>query len=201
LLKGLQDAPRIVNGVWRLGVEPTEPAPAAPLTLIHSYPDLPMEEVYPRVEQTDIAQVFLRERGQGRVVYFPWDVDRTFWEVLCIDHGKLIANAVHWATNEEPPVTVTGPGVLDVTLWRQKNSMTVHLVNLTNPMMMKGPFRELLPIGEQKIRVRLPEGTRVGQVRLLAANQEPHVVQEGSQLTVTTSSILDHEILAIDFKT
>jgi len=36
------------------------------------------------------------------------------------------------------PVTVTGPGVLDVTAWRQKEAMTVNLVNLRpNPMMMK----------------------------------------------------------------
>jgi hypothetical protein len=201
LLKGLEDAPRIVNGAWRLNVEPTEPSPGAPLTLIPSYPDLPMEKVYPRVARTDIAEVFLRERGKGRVAYFPWDIDRTFWDVLCVDHGKLLANAVHWATNEPPPVVVTGPGVLDVTVWRQRNSMTVHLVNLTNPMMMKGPFRELLSVDEQKIRVRLPDGTRPGKVTLLATNQSPHVAHIGPELVVTTSSILDHEILAIDFKT
>ena len=121
--------------------------------------------------KTDIAQVFLRESGKGRVVYFPWDIDRTFWEVLCVDHFKLLRNAVEWATNEEPPVTVTGPGVLDVTVWRQKNSMTVHLVNLTNPMMMKGPVRELIPVSEQQVRVRLPEGARPQRVQLLAANK------------------------------
>ena len=55
-------------------------------------------------------------------------------------------NAVNWATNEEAPVTVTGPGILDVTVWLQKQSMTVHLVNLTNPMFMKGPVRELIGI-------------------------------------------------------
>jgi hypothetical protein len=201
LLKGLEDAPRIVNGAWRLEVEPNEPPSAAPLTLIPSYPDLPMEQVYPRIAQTDTAEVFLRERGRGRVVYFPWDIDRIFWEVLCLDHGKLLANAVHWATNEEQPVMVSGPGVLDVTVWRQKSSMTVHLVNLTNPMMMKGPARELLPVGEQKIRLRLPAGTRVQNVKLLAANKTPHFVRSGPDLVVTTSSILDHEILAIDFKT
>ena len=37
-----------------------------------------------------------------------------------MDHFKLLRNAVDWATNEEPPVTVTGPGVLDVTVWRAK---------------------------------------------------------------------------------
>jgi hypothetical protein len=88
------------------------------LTLIPSCPDLPMEMVYPRVAKTDVAQVFLREnRAGGRVVYFPWDVDRTFWEVLSGDHLALLRNAVDWATNEERPVTVTGPSVLDVTRW------------------------------------------------------------------------------------
>ena len=106
-----------------------------------------MEKVYPRVVKTDKSQLFLRESGAGRVVYFPWDIDRTFWEVLSADHLRLLRNAVEWATNEEPVVTVTGPGVLDVTVWRQQDSMTVHLVNLTNPMMMKGPMRELISIG------------------------------------------------------
>ena len=56
-----------------------------------------------------------------------------------LDHAKLLRNAVLWATNETAPVTVEGQGVLDISIWGQKNSMTVHLVNLTNPMMMKGP--------------------------------------------------------------
>jgi hypothetical protein len=199
LLKGLEEAPRIVNGVWRLNVDPIPPSLTAPLTLIPSYPDLPMEKVYPRIDRTDIAEVFLREQGKGRVVYFPWDIDRTFWEVLSVDHGKLMANAVHWATNEDPPVVVSGPGVLDVTIWRQKNSMTVHLVNLTNPMFMKGPFRELLPLGQQTIRIRLSESSKVKGVKFLAANQKPQVTRSGPDLLVTTPSILDHEILAIDF--
>jgi Beta-galactosidase trimerisation domain len=199
LLKGLEDAPRIVNGVWRLHVDPIQPPLTAPLTLIPSYPDLPMEKVYPRIDRTDIAEVFLREQGKGRVVYFPWDIDRTFWEVLSVDHGKLMANAVHWATNEHPAVVVSGPGVLDVTIWRQKNSMTVHLVNLTNPMFMKGPFRELLPLPQQAIRIRLSESSKVKGVKFLAANQKPQVTRSGSDLLVITPSILDHEIFAIDF--
>ncbi len=42
-------------------------------------------------------------------------------------------NAVEWATNEAPPVTVEGKGILDGALWEQRDSMTLHLVNLTNP--------------------------------------------------------------------
>ena len=199
LLKGLEDAPRIVHGVSRLDVRPTGKATASPLTLIPSYPDLPMEKVYPREAPSDVAQIFLREfPGGGRCVYFPWDIDRSFWEVLCVDHFKLLRNAVEWATHEPAVVEVRGPGVLDVTVWRQKESITVHLVNLTNPMMMKGPIREFIPVGEQKVRVRLPEGVRGRKVRLLAAETTPRVQRQGQELIVTVPAVVDHEVVAID---
>jgi hypothetical protein len=200
LLRGLEDAPRIIHGVSRVGVERRANFGPMPLTLIPSYPDLPMEKVFPRQPKTDIAEVYLRDGqlGAGRVAYFPWDVDRTFWEVLCVDHFKLLRNAVAWATNEPPPVTVTGPGVLDVTAWRNGDALVIHLVNLTNPMTMKGPFREFLPVGEQKVRVRLPTGARAKQVRLLVAERTPRVERRGRELVVTVPSILDHEVVALD---
>jgi len=197
ILAGLEDAGRIINGVHRIDAVALQKSPP-PLTLIPSYPDLPMEKVYPRQASTEIPGVFLRAQGRGRIVYFPWDIDRTFWEVLCVDHGRLLRNAVDWATGEERPVTVTGPGVLDVTVWRQKSSITVHLVNLTNPMMMKGPFRELIPIGAQRVRVRLPEQKKPSKVQLLVSGQSPQVRESGGFLELTIPSILLHELLAID---
>ncbi|HEV2121467.1 MAG TPA: beta-galactosidase trimerization domain-containing protein, partial [Chloroflexota bacterium] len=191
IVEGLEDAGRIINGVHRIKVETTTPYPAPPLTLIESYPDLPMEMVWPRVPDSKMPQVYARQYGEGRVVYFPWDVDRTFWEVLSVDHGRLLANAVKWATNEEQPVTVTGSGVLDVTAWRQQRSMTVHLVNLTNPMMMKGPIRELIPVGEQMVRLRLPNGASAASVRLLRAGTAPEVRHEVGAITVRVPSVLD----------
>lgn len=198
ILAGLEDAGRIVNGVLRVDAAPRGKIVNPPLTLIPSYPDLPMEAVYPRVPKTDIPGVFLREIGKSRIVYFPWDIDRVFWEVMAPDHGRLLANAVKWATNEEPPVEVTGPGVLDVTMWRQKESMTVHLVNLTNPMMMKGPFREIYPTGEQRVRVRLPEGRRPRKIQLLVNGGTPRTEQAQGYLTVFVPSVSVHEVVAID---
>jgi Hypothetical glycosyl hydrolase 6/Beta-galactosidase trimerisation domain len=198
LLRGLEDAPRIIHGAWQLDVKAMQPFPKPPVTLIPAYPDLPMEKVYVRQPRTDVPQVFLRETGRGRVAYFPWDVDRTFWEVLSVDHLKLMRNAVLWATDEEPPASVAGPGVLDVTVWRQKDSVTVHLVNLTNPMMMKGPVRELLPVGEQRVRVRVPDGLRARQVRLLVAGTTPPFRQSVEWLETTVPSVRAHEVVAID---
>jgi hypothetical protein len=198
LLAGLDDAERIINGGSRVVTKTNGSYPNPPLTLIPSYPDLPMEQVYPRVPRTDIPEVFVREVGKGRVVYFPWDIDRIFWEALCVDHGKLLRNAVHWAANEPPPVAVEGPGTLDVTIWRQKESLTVHLVNLTNPMMMKGPIRELVPVGAQRVRIRMPEGRKAKKVQFLVGSVGPRVQEANGYLTVTVPSILDHQVIAVD---
>ena len=198
VLDGLEDASRIINGVFRIQVRPGVDFPS-PITLIPSYPDLPMEDVYPRVPRTDSRELYLREVGRGRVVYFPWDIDRTFWEVLCVDHGRLIRNAIRWAANEAPPVEVEGPGVLDVTVWRQRSSMTVHLVNLTNPMMMKGPLREVIPVGPQRVTVRLPAGARPRTVSLLTAGTTPRTELLGGSVRLTVPSVDVHEVIAIDF--
>jgi hypothetical protein len=198
VLAGLENAGRIINGVYRAAAEPLRKAAYVPLTLVPSYPDLPMEEVYPRKPRTDIPAIYLSENGKSRVAYLPWDVDRTFWEVMCADHGTIMHNCVTWAANEEKPATVTGPGVLDVTVWRQKQSMTVHMVNLTNPMMMKGPFRELFPVGEQQVRVRLPQGSKARKVQLLVSNHLPRVRELPGAVEVTVPSILLHEVVAID---
>ncbi len=197
LIRGLEDAGRIIGTTQRVAVSPAAPLDARPFTLVPSYPDLPMEEVYPRQPVTDIPEVYAREAGRGRVVYFPGDIGRTFWEILDTDHLKLLRNALDWATNEPRPVTVAGPGVLDVTIWRQERSVTVHLVNLTNAMMMKGPVRELTPTGPHTVRIRLPRGARTEPVQLLKAGQRVSARMVDGGMEVVVPSVLDHEVIAI----
>jgi hypothetical protein len=198
VLQGLEGTPRIINGVFRLAVRPTVDFPS-PLTLIPTYPDLPMEDVYPRVGHTTTRELYLREIGKSRVVYIPWDIDRTLWDVMCVDHLRLLRNAIEWAANEPAPAIVQGPGLIDVTVWRQRDSMTVHLVNLTNPMMMKGPLREVIPVGPQQVSVRLPEGTRPKKVQLLTAGKTiADVKLTGQMVTLTVPSVDVHEVVAID---
>jgi hypothetical protein len=199
LLRGFEDATRIVNGVNRVLVKPLGNASDSPLAVVPSYPDLPMEEVFPRPSAVKDPGVFVREVGRGRVLYFPWDIGRTFWDVLDVDHGKLLRNAVMWATNEPGPVTIQGKGVLDVSIWMQKNSMTVHLVNLTNPMMMKGPVREIIPLPGQHVTIRVPGHRRVQRAHLLVAAKEAPFHKEKDAIHVEAPSIGVHEVIALDF--
>jgi hypothetical protein len=197
VLKGLENAFRIINGVWRLDVTPQTEF-TSPITLIPSYPDLPMEHVYPRKPDTEIRELYLRETGNGRVAYIPWDIDRTFWNILNVDHGKLLNNVFRWALNEDSPVEVEGNGILDITAWKQKNSLTIHMVNFTNPMMMKGPFRELLPVGEQKVSLKIPKRSSVQNVKLLVSGEKPQYDIIDGFLKIKIGKILDHEVVAVD---
>jgi hypothetical protein len=76
--------------------------------------------------------------------------------------------------------------------------MTVHLVNLTNPMMMKGPLREIIPVGPQRVRIRVPAGARPTRVHLLTAGSTLPIVESNGALTLTVPSIDVHEVIAID---
>ncbi|HEX4029496.1 MAG TPA: hypothetical protein VHX20_03985 [Terracidiphilus sp.] len=143
----------------------------------------------------------MRDTGHARVVYFPWDVDRTLWEVMDVDHAKLLRNAVLWATNEMQPVSVKGRGVVDISVFTQRQSMTVHLVNLTNPMMMKGPVREAIPLSSQQVRIRIPANKRVSRARLLVAGNELPYRMEDGVITAEIPSIEVHEVVALDFAT
>jgi hypothetical protein len=195
---GLEDAPRVINGVTRLEVTPREKFAQTPFTLIPSYPDLPMEKVYPRVTKTDISCLYARQQNAGRVVYVPFDLDRTFWEVLNADHLKMMKNALVWANNEAPVVAVDGPGLLDVTAWKNAGAITIHLVNLTNPMAMKGPYRDFFPVGPYTVRVNLPAGVTAKRARLLAADKELALVRTAAGVSVAVPSIRDHEVIAIE---
>ncbi len=196
VLIDLDDAFRIINTIYMVKVNPEIQMPS-PVTLIPTYPDLPMEHVYPLEPETNICGLYLNDNGNSRIAYFPGDIERTYWQVMSTDHLKLLQNTIRWALNEEPVVEVNGPGVIDVTVWRQKYSMTVHLVNLTNPMMMKGPFREFIPVGAQ-VRIKIPDGTRPKEVHLLIKGIKPEYKNKEGYVSLDVAQIMDCEIIGID---
>jgi len=196
VLQGLEDSYKIINSVYRVKVKPNVSFPA-PVTLIPTYPDLPMEDVYPRQEETDTRELYLRE-AKGRVAYIPGDLDRSFWQMLNTDHSRLLRNTILWALDEAPIVTLQTKGIIDVAVWAQKNSMTVHLVNLTNPMYMKGPFRDILPV-DAGVHINIPPGRQLSAVRLLMSDTTPAVRRETGSISLDVKDIEDHEIIALDW--
>jgi hypothetical protein len=77
--------------------------------------------------------------------------------------------------------------------------MTIHMVNLTNPMMMKGPLREIVPIPAQQVSVRVPSGRRIAAVRLLVAGGDVQYRESNGAVELEVPSIGLHEVVAIEF--
>jgi hypothetical protein len=197
LLAGIEGTPRVVATSQQIHVRPHDKQ-LQPLTLVPSYPDLPMERLVMTEPETTIPAVFCRTVGKGRVVYFPSNLDATFWDLLVGDHLMLLKNAVEWAANEPPPLTVSGPGVVDLAYWRQEKSLTAHLVNLTNPMMLKGPLREILPAGPFEVTLRLPPGAEPRAVSLLESGKPATYRRDGDRLIVTVPRVALHEVVAVE---
>eukprot|EP01037_Dinobryon_pediforme_P004268 gene4268-4318_t len=166
---GFEGAGRIMGGTRLLAVSQTEGS--APFLFVPDFPDLPMEEVYPRLPPEGAA-VTARETAQGgRVVYIPWNIGEIFWEVLAVDHARLIGNAVRWALGKTPQVLVEGRGVLDIALREGPGGLALTLFNLTNPMMLKGPVRENYPLGQLSVSFEVPERRTVASAHLVIAKQ------------------------------
>lgn len=202
ILRGLEGTENIIGGTNQITIKPHADAAKSPLTRIPAVANLPMEKTFWTIDRTDEPEVMLNQIGAGRVVYFPWDIDRLYWDVMAHDHSLLLRNAITWALNEPAPITVTGPGMFDVTVWQQKSaqheSLTVHLVNLTNPMAMRPNMHELIPSHPQHVELEIPKGKRPTAVHtLMKPGPIPHQ-QTGNILRFTVPSILDYEVIAID---
>jgi hypothetical protein len=65
-------------------------------------------------------------------------------------------------------------------------------------MMMKGPFRELIPIDAQEVRLRVPQGAKVEKVHLLVSDKTPEYKSADGTVTLTVPLVLDHEVIALD---
>ncbi|MFC4007003.1 family 10 glycosylhydrolase [Nonomuraea purpurea] len=174
---GFGGAQRIIGGTRLLRVAAGEDT-RVPFRFVPDFPDLPMEELYAR--QAPDAPAVITRQGQGRVVYFPFDLGAVFWEALQADHGRLIANAVRWALGAEPEATVRGPGLADLAVRKDERGLAVTVVNLTNPMAMRGAIRETIPLPPQTVTVALPPGVEEATARLLVADADvPVVVRDG----------------------
>ena len=198
LNRGFGDAQRIMGGTRQIALRLHEGVThEVPFRFIPAFPDLPMEEIYPRAAATAPAVLARQLPAGGRVVYLPWNIGEVFWEVMNFDHSILIDNAIRWALGTQPRVEVEGPGILDIATREGEGQLAVHLVNLTNPMMMKGPIREIIPVGKQLVSVALPGSTATA--RLLVSGQVPVTRIGGGRIEIEVPEIATNEVVLIDF--
>ena len=185
---GFEGAERIIAGTHVLDVEAADDA-EVPLRFIPDYPDLPMEEVYPRPGRASPAVVAREHQSGGRTVYLAFNIGEVYWRALQSDHGRLIANAVRWALGGQPRVQVEGNGLIDLAVQEGPGELAVSVVNLSNPMAMRGQAHELLPLHDQQVELRLPAGATVIDAHLLVADRPQPVQQDGTTARIHLDSV------------
>ena len=104
----------------------------------------PKSEPHPAI----IASSF----GKGRVVYFPAAVDKGMFFYPDAYMRQMLANAVRWTANDDPPsVEVEGPLILTATFRRQvaPARVIVHLLNNASSWGQHSIYQKLAPLPEE----------------------------------------------------
>lgn len=195
LLQGFGDTRVLPGSEYRV---PVTAEGDAILSVIPPYPAYPPEMVYVENQQSGGPAIVMREKGDSRLVYLPGDTDRSFWRSGNPDLSRLLRNAVAWLVRDHAPVTVSGKGMLEVFAWETEPGFALHLLNYTNPNMLRGWFTETYPAGEQRVRVRLPEGVSGGEVKLLRAGASRPVRRSGGMAEFSIPEVEDYEVAVIE---
>ena len=195
ILRGFADTNWIPGAEHRVPVKPVD---QPVLTVVPGYTAYPPELSYPRQSHTDEPAAVIRENGGSRLIWFPGDVDRSLWKSGHNDISRLVQNSVRWLLRGESAVTVEGEGSVELFAWETEPGFAVHILNYTNPAMHRGWIRSFVPIGAQKVRMRLPAGKHVGKVELLRAETAIPFRQSGAEVEFTVPRVVDYEVAAME---
>jgi hypothetical protein len=170
---GFAGATRIIGGTEILPVA-LRPGASAPLRFVPPYPDLPMEEVYPRPGDRDPAVVTNRY-GAGSAVYCAFDLGAVLWENLLADHKRLVSNIVRWLLAGRSRWSVHGEGLVDIACRESTSTSVLSIVNLNSPFALRGELDSVAPLGPQVVEIRSTHRNCDAVVTLLVSGEHPVV--------------------------
>lgn len=168
------------------------------LSVVPHYPAFPPEMVYPRIRQTEEPAAIFRQQGKSRIVYFPGDVDRSFWRSGNPDLSCLLINSVRWILEgQSAPALVEGIGLLEVFAWETEPGFALHILNYTNPNAMRPFVSQFYPVGPLRVHVQLPSNRSISSVHALRSKKDLPFQNLGETIKFEISSVIDYEVVAL----
>jgi hypothetical protein len=95
------------------------------------------------------------------------------------------------------PVSVTGEGMAEIFAWKTQPGFALHLLNYNNPDMMRGWFTRAYPLGAQKVRMTLPPGASISQVKLLRSGRDVPFARNEQIVEFVIPGVSDYEVAAL----
>ncbi len=167
------------------------------MTFIPPFPIFPPETSWMHEPRTSLAALVLNESVGARVAYLPANIDYCFRRYILPDHGDLLADLVRWASRDDIPLTLTGPGLIGCHMYQQEGRIVLHMVNLTNAGTWRTPVHELISVGPLRVEVRLPTGLSPNSVRFLVEGTETEISAARDTASFEVASIHDHEVCVV----
>jgi len=143
--------------------------------------------------------------GGGRVAYFPAGVDAAYYRYPYPYERVLIKDAVMWAANSVPPVTITGPKSVYVTHFTQNSGkrLVIHLLNTSNSTAIGGLPANGVPLREESVpiynvQVWFENGVHPTSVMLQPNNTALTLTTSGNRSYVTVSQLQQHLLVVAE---
>ena len=198
ILAGLDQTDLLPFGGRLAPLHVDDPKATIPFTYVPPLPTSPPEHIYMREAATDIPGLVMRELANGsRIAYLPADLDRQFSSDNNPDVGDVLANLIRWTAQDDLPITVEGPGLVDVHVWHQPGRVIVHFINLTSAGTWRTPVHELIPVGPHKLTVRLPADVAGTTLQPLTDGQFSSLTRDGNHVTFEIAATSDHNVAVI----
>lgn len=176
----------------------TDPGTEVLMTFIPEFPIYPPETAWMRKPYTDIPGLIARTLENGsRIVFMPADLDRQYARYNLPDHGNIIINAIRWASKDNAPLFVNGPGLIDCNLYHQQGKMILHMTNLTNSGTWRQPVEDYIPVGPFSVKVKLSNDVKGESLTTLVSGLKIPFLNKDGWCCFDISSILNHEVIVI----
>lgn len=196
ILEGFKGTTILPGPEFRVAVSHLKPE-SSYLSVIPYYPAFPPEMVYPRIRQTEEPAAVFRQ-GSAKVVYFPGDIARTAWKSGNPDLNRLISSSINWLLKDHPvPVRVEGEGIMELFAWETEPGFAIHILNYSNPNLMRAFARRFYPMGPLQVEFRVPKDNRISNARALRAGRNLSFQQTHEGVQFEVPSVEDYEVIAL----
>ena len=153
--------------------------------------------------------------GDGKVVYFPGQVDRLFYRIGHPDYERLLLNSLD-IVGGAPAVTVKAPTTVEATFFRQPqhSRIIIHLLNHTYDQLYPAPatgryglfskevFRpigDIVPVSDIEVALRMPGEAEATRVFSLTSSQELPCRREGDVTWCSVPRLEEYQALIVNY--
>ena len=139
--------------------------------------------------------------GKGKVAYLPAALDAMYRQTRMREFAEILGDVIRSVSPRERPYEIDAPSGLIANMMSRGNSRVLHLVNWTgcNFETEQQEVYYLPPIDNVVIRVRIPDGKRVGRIQLFVPTEFSQRTI-GGQLQVTLPRVENYQGLVVEFE-